>query len=53
MVPRTDECSLSRTRKKTIKFIVCNDLDTLVPDKKSKDCAKNGTTLVGDKVLYL
>jgi len=38
MVPRADECPLSQARKKTIKFIVCNDLDTLLPDKKQRLC---------------
>ena len=36
MVPRVDECPLSQARIKTIKFMVCNDLNTLLPDKKAK-----------------
>ena len=38
MVPRADEYPLSQARIKTIKFIVCNDLDTLLPDKKQRLC---------------
>jgi len=36
MVPRVDECPLSQARIKTIKFMVCNGLNTLLPDKKAK-----------------
>ena len=52
MAPRIDECPLSQARKKTIKFIVCNDLDALLPDKKQRLC-QMWTTVMGDKVIYL
>jgi len=42
MVPRADECRLSQARKKTIKFIVCNDLDTLLLNKKAKTVPNMG-----------
>jgi len=42
MAPRIDECPLSQARKKTIKFIVCNDLDALLPDKKAKTVPNMG-----------
>ena len=42
MVPRVDECPLSQAHIKTIKFMVCNDLNTLLPDKKAKTVPNMG-----------